>query len=143
MAVGETTNDERPVSALPSVQARLLAFLAILVAGVCGALIGYSFVDLQCTGDCSTPSSLGGLIGAVVAAGGVAIVAVLVLRAMGEWKTIKENRAKEAEAYLEAEGLGPATREPPALLGSPGDESRPPDDEPPPQEGSSSRNPSA
>src|SRR4051794_23633318 len=141
MAAGKTgtkPSDERPVSALPSVQARLLAFLAILVAGVCGALIGYSFVDLQCTGDCSTPSSLGGLIGAVVAAGGVAVVAVLVLRAMGEWRTIKENRAREAEQYLEAEGLGAATREPPVLLAAPT-----PEEEPPPQEGSSNRNPSA
>jgi len=32
-------------------------------------------------------------VGAIIAAVGVAVVAVLVLRAMGEWKTIKEERA--------------------------------------------------
>lgn len=82
--------DDRRLSALPSVRARVLAFLAILVAGVCGGLIGSSFVALQCDGECATPRGLGFLIGAVVAAGGVAVVAVLTLRAMGEWKRIAE-----------------------------------------------------
>jgi hypothetical protein len=76
--------------ALPSVGARVLAFGSIILAGVCGGLIGYAFIDLQCTGDCGTVSALGGLVGAVVAAAGVAVVAVLALRAMGEWQTIKE-----------------------------------------------------
>src|SRR4051812_24100456 len=107
---------ERLASALPSVPARALAFAAILVAGVCGALIGFSFVRLQCTGDCSTPNGIGAVVGGAVAAGGVAVVAVLTLRAMGEWKTIKEDREREAEQYLEGEGLGPETREPPSLL---------------------------
>jgi hypothetical protein len=83
----------RPLSALPSVQARALAFAAIIVAGICGALIGWSFVDLQCHGNCTVPDGGGGVVGAVVAAGGVAVVSVLVLRAMGEWKTISEERA--------------------------------------------------
>src|SRR4051812_4649903 len=61
------------VSALPSVQARVVAFLVILVAGVCGGLIGASFVRLQCQGDCTTPIGLGGLVGAAIAAGGVAV----------------------------------------------------------------------
>jgi hypothetical protein len=81
-----TGADQRPLSALPSRRARALAFLAILVAGVCGGVIGSSFVNLQCEGDCSTPSGIGALVGAAVAAGGVAVVAVLVLRAMGEWR---------------------------------------------------------
>src|SRR3954470_17178161 len=106
----------RPASALPSVPARAIAFAAILVAGMCGALIGFSFVRLQCTGDCGTPTGIGAVAGAARAAGGVAVVAVLTLRAMGEWKTIKEERAREAEQYLEQEGLGPAVREPPSLL---------------------------
>ena len=83
--------DERPLSALPSPLARGVAFTAILVAGVCGALIGWSFVDLQCHGDCTTPSGIGALVGGVSAALGVAVVAVLTLRAMGEWKRIKED----------------------------------------------------
>ena len=104
-----------PASALPSVQARTLAFLAIVAAGICGALIGLSFVRLQCHGNCTTPIGLGGFTGAIVAAGGVAIVSVLTLRAMGEWHTIKEGREHDAERFLEAEGLGPEVREPPAL----------------------------
>src|SRR5687767_6857272 len=35
-------------SALPSTTARLLAFLAIVVGGVCGGVIGWSVTDLQC-----------------------------------------------------------------------------------------------
>ena len=73
-------------SALPPVKARALAFVAIMVAGLFGAAIGYGIVDVQCTGDCGTASGVGAVVGAVVGAGGVAIVAVLVLRAMGEWQ---------------------------------------------------------
>jgi hypothetical protein len=88
---------DRPVSALPSVRARALAFAAIIVAGVAGGLIGYSFVGLQCHGRCGTPKGLGALLGAAVAAGGVAVVAVLTLRAMGEWRTIKYEQALAAD----------------------------------------------
>ncbi|HEX7166376.1 MAG TPA: hypothetical protein VF230_05275 [Acidimicrobiales bacterium] len=82
--------DDRPVSALPSPLARALAFTAIVLAGLCGALIGWSFVDLQCAGDCTTPTGIGAVVGGVVSAAGVAVVAVLTLRAMGEWKRIRE-----------------------------------------------------
>lgn len=58
----------------------------MLVAGVLGGLIGYGFTDLQCSGDCRTVSSVGAFVGAVGAAVGTAVVAVLVLRAMGEWR---------------------------------------------------------
>lgn len=67
----------------------MLAFAAILVAGLCGGLIGYAVVDLQCEGDCTAQSGAGGLVGATVFAVGVGIVAVLALRAMGEWRVIQ------------------------------------------------------
>ncbi|MCA1692080.1 MAG: hypothetical protein ABR540_08105 [Acidimicrobiales bacterium] len=73
-------------SALPSVGARLVAFAAILVAGICGLLIGRALVVIQCDGDCAVASGLAAAFGGVAAAGGVAVVAVLVLRAMGEWR---------------------------------------------------------
>jgi hypothetical protein len=76
-------------AALPSVATRVLAFAAIVVAGVCGGFIGWAFVDLQCTGDCGTPTAIGGLVGAASAAVGVAVVVVLTVRAMGEWRTIQ------------------------------------------------------
>jgi len=75
-------------SALPSTGARALAFAAIVVAGLCGGLIGWKVTDLQ-VHDAGAVAGLGGLVGAVVAAGGVGVVAVLVLRAMGEWHTIQ------------------------------------------------------
>lgn len=85
------TPEERPLSALPSPFARGLAFASIMVAGLCGALIGWAFVDLQCTGDCATPTGIGAIVGGASAAIGVAVVAVLTLRAMAEWKRIKED----------------------------------------------------
>jgi putative membrane protein len=70
-----------------------LAFVAILVGGLCGGLIGYSVTDLQCTSGCGgAKAGLGALIGALLAAGGVAVVAVLVLRAMAEWRTIQHRQ---------------------------------------------------
>ena len=70
--------------ALPSKRARFLAFAGIVVAGVCGALAGYAFGDLQ--GSSSGMSALWALAGGVGAAIGVAIVATLILRAMDEWE---------------------------------------------------------
>jgi predicted lipid-binding transport protein (Tim44 family) len=101
MATGMTSGGEhgsakpRPISALPSVQARVLAFGAIVTAGVCGGLIGFSAVKVGCQGNCSTPEGIGGLTGALIAATGVSVIAVLVLRAMGEWRSIKEKRPLE------------------------------------------------
>ena len=74
-------------TALPSTGARVLAFGAILVAGACGGLIGYSVTELQCTGDCTAAAGAGAVAGAIISAVGVAVIAVLVLRAMGEWRT--------------------------------------------------------
>lgn len=101
-------------SALPSITARALAFVAILLGGLCGGLIGYAVTDLQCgtpevavergadgepvagaavperdpddAAGCRTLAAVGGLVGAAAAAGGVAVVSVLVLRAMAEWR---------------------------------------------------------
>lgn len=89
--------DERPASeppdyaptSLPSTGARILAFVAILVGGLCGGLIGYGFTDLQCTDGCSGLAGGMGLLGAVLGAVGVGIVAVLALRAMGEWRNVQ------------------------------------------------------
>jgi hypothetical protein len=85
----EPPPSEYAPSSLPSTGARVLAFVAILVGGFCGGVIGYAFADLQCEGDCTLQRGLGGLIGAVFGAVGVAVVATLALRAMGEWRTIQ------------------------------------------------------
>jgi hypothetical protein len=73
-------------TALPSVRARVVAFATIVVAGLAGLAIGRALVRIQCRGSCATATALGGLAGAVLCASGVAVVAVLALRAMGEWR---------------------------------------------------------
>jgi hypothetical protein len=94
---GPTPGMDRSLSALPSVGVRIGAFAAILLSGLAGALIGYSLISLQCEGDCGLATGLGLLIGALVAAGGMSIVAVLVMRAIGEWREI-EDRASAGHA---------------------------------------------
>lgn len=83
-------SEPRPLSAIPPVAARVIAFVVILLGGFAGALIGYALVDLQCDGNCAVPRGLGLLAGAVMCAGGLAIVSILALRAMGEWSEISD-----------------------------------------------------
>ena len=92
----EPRNSALP-DAAPPVWARIVAALSILIGGACGGLIGWSVVDLQCTGDCGTTAALSGVVGAIAGAIGVAVVAVLTLRAMSEWKAI-ENRDRARRA---------------------------------------------
>ena len=73
-------------STLPPRTAYLLAFLSVVVAGIFGGIIGYGLVDVGCTGSCQGAKLAGTIAGAMIAAGGVGVVAVLVLRAMAEWK---------------------------------------------------------
>ena len=81
------------LSALPSVGVRIAAFISILVAGLAGAFIGYSLIELQCEGDCGLPTGLGLLCGALIAAIGMAVVSVLVMRALGEWREFEDRPA--------------------------------------------------
>ena len=82
-----------PDSALPSVLARVLAFVSIFVGAAAGGLIGHAFAELGNF----TGAAIGilTLLSVLVGAGGVAVVAVLTLRAFGEWDTI---RAREASS---------------------------------------------
>ncbi len=90
--------DAQLPDASPPVWARLTAVLAIIISGAAGGLIGWSVVDLQCSGDnCGSTAVLVGIGGAVAAAVGVAVVAVLTLRAMAEWRAIEaRDRARRA-----------------------------------------------
>jgi len=72
------------------VRARALAFSAIVLGGAAGAAIGGSFVSLQCHGRCDTPIGIGAVAGGATGAGGTGVVAILTLRAMGEWRRISE-----------------------------------------------------
>ena len=119
-------------SALPSVTARSLAFLAILVGGLCGGLIGWSVTDLQCgpgkpaaidvigshpsttiaspsdDDGCTAWDGAGGVLGAVVGAGGTGVVAVLVLRAMAEWRRdLDVDEAPDVASARDGDGGSP------------------------------------
>jgi hypothetical protein len=68
---------------LPSRSAFLLAFSAVVLAGLFGGIIGFGVADVGSESDAAR--LLGTFIGAIIGAAGVGIVAVLVLRAMSEW----------------------------------------------------------
>ena len=87
---------EVPLSALPAPTARLAAFVAILPGGLAGGLIGYTLVKLQCHGTCAAQRGIGALVGAIIAALGMSVVAVLVLRALGEWKEIERRQKNDS-----------------------------------------------
>lgn len=86
----------RDTSAAPPLLARILAVVAIVIAGLCGGLIGYAVMDLQCDDGCTTVAGFVGLASAIGAAAGVAIVAVLTLRAMSEWEATEAARRAES-----------------------------------------------
>jgi hypothetical protein len=85
--------DLRPLSAIPSPLARAVAFTSILLGGLIGGFIGHALVSIQCEGDCAVPAGMGLLVGAVTCAIGMAVVAVLALRAMGEWREVLDREA--------------------------------------------------
>lgn len=91
---GDVSDPSTSLSALPSTTARALAFISILIGGAAGGLIGYGLVDVQCDGDCGLPLGLGIFLGSVISAGGTAIVAVLVLRALGEWRELSDRTTR-------------------------------------------------
>ena len=68
---------------LPSRTAYVLSFAAVVLAGIFGAIIGYGVADVGSSSQIAT--FLGTLIGSIIGAAGVGVVAVLVLRAMSEW----------------------------------------------------------
>lgn len=74
------------MSAIPSVGARAVAFAAIVISGLLAALIGAGFAGIGCEGNCTLIRGIGALVGAAFGAGGIAVVAVLALRAMAEWR---------------------------------------------------------
>ncbi len=84
----------------------LVAFLGVAVCGGLGALIGYGLIDTSCREQasllerllesvrgyhatahhCAAARAGGSVVGGVLAAIGAGVVAVLMLRAMAEWR---------------------------------------------------------
>jgi hypothetical protein len=68
----------------------LLAYAGVILGGLLGALLGYGVSDLGCHGgNCGNSTALGAIVGAIIGALGTGVVAVLVLRAMAEWRRPK------------------------------------------------------
>lgn len=63
-----------------------MAFAAIVIGGLCGSLIGWSLAGLEYDGASALPEAIGIFVGGVSFAIGVAVVAVLGLRVMAEWR---------------------------------------------------------
>lgn len=85
-----------PQTAAPPLLARVLAIVSILIGGLCGGLIGFAVTDVSCVDGCTATASVVGFASAVGCALGVAVVAVLALRAMAEWDE-KEARRRAHE----------------------------------------------
>ena len=69
---------------LPSRGAFLLAFGRVVLARIRSGIIGYGIADVSSQSDVS--HLVGTFVGSLIGAAGVGIVAVLVLRAMAEWR---------------------------------------------------------
>lgn len=94
VAMSTTPGSERPLSALPSIRARAIAFAGILISGIAGAIMGYLIVDVQCSGSCAFPTGIGMFIGSLIGASGMSVVAVLALRAIGEWRELADKETR-------------------------------------------------
>ena len=70
----------------PPRAAFLIAYAAVVLAGLFGGAIGYGLVNVSRGGGTAASRALGALIGAAFAAIGTGVVAVLSLRAMAEWR---------------------------------------------------------
>ncbi len=80
-----------PIDSAPPASARWLAFVAILLGGGLGAVVGYGVGDLM--GGSSTWAAVGALVGGLTGAAGVGVVANLTLRAMNEWHAVDHPEA--------------------------------------------------
>lgn len=68
----------------------MAAFASVFIAGAAGGLIGASFGRVGNFGPVATGFLT--LLCGLAFAGGVAVVSVLTLRALGEWATIRSDR---------------------------------------------------
>ena len=89
---GHVSDSSLSLSALPSVRARIMAYIAILLGGLAGGFLGYAVVDLQSDQPHGVAQGIGILVGSICMAGGMSIVSVLVLRALGEWREMADSQ---------------------------------------------------
>lgn len=75
----------------------MLAVISILIGGLCGGLIGFAVTDVSCVDGCTGTAGVVGFASAIGCAIGIAIVAVLALRAMAEWNEKDARRRAHEE----------------------------------------------
>ena len=56
--------------------------------------MGYLMVDVQCSGSCAVPTGIGMFTGSLMGASGMSVVAVLALRALGEWRELADKETR-------------------------------------------------
>lgn len=78
------------LSALPSVTARAVAFGTILLGGLIGGLLTYAVRKVMSGKTSGMSIGLWTIAGAVGTAFGTGILAILALRAMGEWRSLNQ-----------------------------------------------------
>ena len=76
---------------IPPTRAFLLAFLAAVVGGSLGALVGFGYV--RTAHPSPTGEVIGALVGGVVTVVGCSIIAVLVLRARSQWHDLSQGES--------------------------------------------------
>ena len=86
------------LSALPSVTARTVAFAVILLGGLIGGLLTYAVRKVMSGKASGMSIGLWTVVGSVGTAFGTGILAILALRAMGEWRSL--NRAETLTTVL-------------------------------------------
>ena len=78
------------LSALPSVTARAVAFAVILLGGLIGGLLTYAVRKVMSGKASGMSIGLWTVVGAVGTAFGTGVLAILALRAMGEWRSLNQ-----------------------------------------------------
>lgn len=81
-----------PLTTDPPTVARWMAFAFILIGGLLGGMIGYGTADVMGGNDLVV--GLSAILGALIGAVGVGIVAGLTLRAMNEWRAVQHPEAE-------------------------------------------------
>lgn len=78
------------LSALPSVTARAVAFAVIVLGGLIGGLLTYAVRKVMSGRTSGTSIGMWTVAGSVGTAFGTGILAILALRAMGEWRSLNQ-----------------------------------------------------
>ena len=86
--------------------ARVLAFFAIVVAGLCGGLIGDGVVEVQCTGNCTTAAGIGLLLTFIGLRNTGLVVGLVIGVALSVYVAVIDARKRRALLRVRPTGCG-------------------------------------